>query len=183
MIRLEAEPTLEQLYRFFSRNLQRTFADLSLPVEKELLAYLADRLTFFVRTERLYRISSLSGRRLETVVDLLLELEAIRHGELLDRQQEELLALRHLGDFTLFMSGIFREYVSGRGVLDLYLQKGAEAYGRLAQQAPDPEIESLFLPLSRRFEAFSGALDYMKKVYFHYEPLDARIRELLAAIS
>ena len=75
---------------------------------------------------------------------------------------------RHIGDYTLFMAGIFRENVEHRGILSYYLDEGERSYRKVSEldrmfHAPDAR---LFEELAGRFEFLAGALAYMKRVYF-----------------
>jgi len=79
---------------------------------------------------------------------------------------------KYLGDYTLFMTGIFRSYVEGREVFDYYLQEGRRSYWTVSEL--DLSLYRtgfiLFQELSRKFEYYSGALDYMRKAFFAAEP-------------
>ncbi len=171
------------LYRFFWRNLQRAFYDLQLPAG-EVLAYLADRLAYFARTDHLYRIKALPEWKIETVVETLLELETARREKPEFAAGDEALVRRHIGDFTLFMTGIFREYVSHLGIVDFYMLEGARSYRRVFELTKGDlgDKAAVFLQLSQGFERYSGALDYMKKVYFYYEPVDSQIQVVLEGL-
>lgn len=168
------------LFRFFRQNLSRAFVDLDLPAS-DVLEYLADVLTRFARTSSLYRIKRLENMRLETVVDMLLEAEALREAGEGSSPSAELSLRRHMGDFTLFMSGIFREHVQKMGVLDFYLIEGRLAYRHVFEFARERALPQaqLFQTLSRNFERYSDALDYMKKVYFYYPRIDALIKRTI----
>ena len=172
------------LYRFFLRNLQRTFYDLQWQ-PGEVLPYLADRLTYFARTEHLYRIKSLPEWNMETVVETLLELERAKQEKPEFGNSEEALVRRHIGDFTLFMTGIFREYVTHLGIMDFYILEGTRNYRRVFELTKSElgEQAGVFIRLSQDFERYSGALDYMKKVYFYYEPVDRQIRGILEGLK
>lgn len=169
---------LQLLYRFFLEKLQRTFRDLQLPAGA-VLSYLADRLTFFARTDHLYRIQGLPAWQLETVVETLLALETARRDSPDFSDREEILVRRHVGDFTMFMTGIFRQYVERLGILDFYMREGTRSYARVAALVDRPAHAELFRNLSHGFEHYSGALNYMRKVYFYYEPADEEIRRVL----
>src|SRR5919197_659488 len=101
---------LVELRRFFDRAIRASFDDLALR-DDPAAPYLADLLTRFARTETLYP----PGRavpRLETVVDMLLDAQAVWHADSPYFEPEQELAIRrHIGDYTLFMMGVFRERV------------------------------------------------------------------------
>jgi len=75
---------------------------------------------------------------------------------------------KYVGDYTLFMSGLFRSHVERGGYLDYYLEEGKRAY--LAVSELDVSLYRpqflVFEELSKRFEHYSGALDYMRKCFF-----------------
>ena len=75
---------------------------------------------------------------------------------------------KHVGDYTLFMSGLFRRYVERGGYLDYYLQEGARSYHAVSML--DVSLYKpghlMFEELSKGFEHYSGALDFMRKCYF-----------------
>jgi len=67
-----------------------------------LIDYLTDLLDRFVRSDAIFGLRDTQGRRLDQVIDMLIEAEA-RIGEA--RRQ----AHRHIGDFTLFWVGVYPE--------------------------------------------------------------------------
>ncbi len=168
------------LYKFFHRNLAQAFSDLNLDRGK-VLDYLAYVLTHFSRTSNLYKIKQLGSKKVETVVEMLLEIENRRLQDEPLLENQEVLVRKHIGDFTMFMSGIFREYVQKMGVLDFYVMEGSRSYRHVSEYAQKQYHESskVFEELSRRFENYSGALDYLKKVYFYYPEIDDLIRQTL----
>jgi len=168
------------LYKFCHRNLQQVFKDLSLS-GSTIQDYIAYVLTHFARTSNLFRIKQLSNFNLETVVEALVELEEQHRSDDPISVSDEMLVRKHIGDFTLFMSGIFREYVQRIGVLDFYLLEGSRSYHLVFDFVRNqrPEFAPIFHQLSQGFEHYSGALDYMKKVYFYYPELDDFINQTI----
>ena len=94
---------------------------------RPLLEYLSDLLVRFVHCDTIYRIRNLTGNRLDQVADMLAEAQA-RIGE----SKREVH--RHIGDFTLFWSGVFPEALrrvrstSRKDALIDYCQHGKRAY-------------------------------------------------------
>ena len=76
---------------------------------------------------------------------------------------------RHIGDYTLFMTGIFREHVERLGRHELLRARGPPRVplrvGDGPRGGPSP-TPPLFRRLSDRFEHYAGALTYARKVYF-----------------
>jgi len=161
------------LKAFFGRLVRRTLTELWMG-DEHIIDYLSDMLARFARTENLYRIKGMRGMRLESVVEMLVEANRPQDldlgGRPLARDRE---IFRHIGDYTLFMTGIFREYVERLAILPYYLTQGRRSYRRVSDfdRALYIPGAQLFEELSDRFEEYAGALNYMRKVYF---PLAAR---------
>ncbi len=171
------------LYNFFHSNLRSAFKDLNLS-NSAVLNYIASILTRFARTENLYRIKQIPDFKIESVVETLLDVEVSLQSDTPISENEEALIRKHVGDFTLFMSGIFREYILRLGFLDYYLLEGSRSFLRVynyAYNAYGNEAE-VYNILSRQFELYSGALDYLKKVYFYYPNIDESIKRLLRGL-
>lgn len=172
------------LFSFFQKYLKAALTDLDL-YDSDLVDYIAAVATRFARTERLFALKDLSGKRLTTVVEMLLEAEEHSHVSF-DRFNpgKERQIRQHIGDYTLFMTGLFREYIQNLGVMDLYFEKGKESYRAVSELEEMAHGRSypLFNLLARRFEHLSGGMDYMKKVYFTrglgYNWLDELLRNL-----
>jgi hypothetical protein len=170
------------LLAFFLPLTRRTCDELAVG-DAAVAAYLADVLTDFARAEGLYRLVSPGGRRLASVVEML------GAGPPAPGPDGARAFHRYLGDFTLFMSGLFRPFVERGGFLGHYLAEGARAYARVA--ALDAEAPrgrpALYAELSRRFEHYAGALDYLRKVRFPGlagpDPVRAFLREIEAVVA
>jgi hypothetical protein len=160
------EPGL--LPRFFGRAIRRTFGDLALD-DAPAATYLTDLLTRFARAEALHTVRELSTRPLATVFDALLEIQRVWEWESPDFDPgTERVLRRHIGDYTLFMTGIFRDHVERLAVTGYYQREGQRAYRFVAETARtggQPEAP-LFRRLADRFEVYSGALAYARKVHF-----------------
>lgn len=177
------EPRL--LPRFFEHVIRQTFRDLSLG-DEPVGCYLTEILLRFARTDALYAVHQVTARRLATVTDSLLAIERVWDLDAPGFDPgEELTVRRHIGDYTLFMLGIFREHVERLAVTGYYEREGRRAYRFLAEteRARGREDAGLFRRLGERFEEWAGALTYARKVYFreeHWPPDDPRVRAILA---
>jgi hypothetical protein len=166
---MEKRTLSDQLQAFFYNLTCQSFWQLGIN-DATVARYVADVLADFARTDRLYRIRSRAGKKLDNVVEILAETrpETMRENRLL---QERALR-KYLGDYALFMSGIFRSYVEGKGFLDYYLREGSRSYWTVSEL--DLSLYRtgfiLFQDLSKKFEYYSGALDYMRKAYFVPDP-------------
>jgi hypothetical protein len=125
-------------------------------------------LTTFADVNNLYRIRDARGKRLEEVGEMLIESNPMLATRSFDRERE---VRKHVGDFTLFFTGLFPEYVASlprRGLrLDAfidYLQAGKESY-RIVSFFDQFEYKAeapLFRRLSDQFETCVYALNLVK---------------------
>jgi len=92
---------------------------------------------------------------------------------------------KYVGDFALFMSGIFRDHVNRGSYLRYYLNEGMKSYFVVSQLDLERGEGNpiMFSKLSREFEFYSGALDYMRKVYFGPENQGDPFRSFAAQLS
>jgi hypothetical protein len=159
----------DRLQSFFHKMTRQSFWQLGI-CDATVARYVGDVLTDFARADNLYRIRSRTGKKLDSVVEILAETrpKGVEESRLL----KERALRKYLGDYTLFMSGIFRSYVEKRGFLDYYLQEGRRSYWTVSEL--DLSLYRtgfiLFQELSEKFEYYSGALDYMRKAYFASQP-------------
>ena len=160
-----------ELRRFFDRAIQASFQDLAVD-DPPVASYLADMLTRVARVENVFP-QGLVTARLETVVDMLLEAQAVWEDASVPFQPErELSVRRHIGDFTLFMTGVFRERVDRVASVGFYVVQGKRAYrfvsehDRASGRPQAPAGGPLFRRLADRFEGYASALDYARRVHF-----------------
>lgn len=166
---MENNSTAPQLHGFFRDSVRQSFWQLGIH-DATVAEYVADVLTEFARTENLYKISTSNGRKVDTVVEMLTE----EHPAL--AAESDLLRERsrrkYVGDYALFMSGIFRKHIEGKGSLDYYLQEGSRSYWKVSEL--DLSLYNtgyyLFQELSKKFEYYSGALDYVRMACFAAAP-------------
>lgn len=177
------------LPRFFESVTRRAFGDLAID-DAPAMRYLTDLLTRFVRSEALRTIREMPGPRLDSVADSLL---AIQHVWAADspgfNPGAERALRRQIGDYTLFMTGIFRDRVDRLAITGYYEHEGRRAYRFVAEmaRARSEEEAPLYRRLSDRFEMYAGALTYARKVYFRAGavppgawPADPFVRTLFA---
>jgi hypothetical protein len=163
-----------ELRAFFDRAIRASFHDLTLGNDPAS-PYLADLLARFARTENLHP-RGVTMPRLETVVDMLLEADAAWEDGAHFQPEREVTVCRHIGDFTLFMTGIFRERVERTASIGYYVAQGKRAYrfvsehDRVTSRAGAAVQAPLYRRLADRFERYAGALDYARRVYFVDHP-------------
>jgi len=133
-----------------------------------LAEYISGLLVDFTHTENLYRIRNASGKRLEDVGEMLIESNPLIEGRSFDYER---LVRKHIGDYTLFLTGLFPEYVARLprkpfrvdAFVD-YMKAGKESYGVVAAfNLFEYRNESrLFAALSDQFELCVFGLNQVK---------------------
>jgi hypothetical protein len=124
----------------------------------------------FIHTDNLYKIKDAAGKPLEDVADLIAEGDVRVHAPSFNREFE---VHKHIGDYTLFMLGMFpmalarrsgKEFILGRIIVpgstlyEHYLLQGRRSYG-LASQFTDRD---LFLELSTNFLLYRNVLELVR---------------------
>jgi hypothetical protein len=162
-------PPAKRLKEFFLAMTRTSFGQLGL-ADQQVVDYIASVLTEFSAAERWLALRNAEGRRLTSVVEML----AAQTGDPQTRNRVigERELRKYVGDYTLFMSGLFRTFVERGGYLDYYLDEGKRSYQTVSEL--DVALYRpgflMFEELSRSFESYSGALDYMRKCFFKGSP-------------
>jgi hypothetical protein len=124
---IDRKSPLRTLRRFFSGLTESAFCGRLGVADPPLVDYLAELLVRFVRSDDIFAIRSPTGRQLVHVADMLAEAEA-RQGAARRKIH------RHIGDFTLFWTGVYPEMVARmrragqRDSLIDYFTQGKRAY-------------------------------------------------------
>ncbi|MCL4401655.1 MAG: hypothetical protein M1436_03185 [Acidobacteria bacterium] len=150
------------------RRLFNNLVERELPADPEVATYVADLLAGFVHVDDLYRIRNARGRRLEDVAEMLVESNPLLQAASFDRERE---VRKHIGDYTLFVTGMFPEYVAAlprRGlrpdsIVD-YVKAGKESYRIVAafDQFEYRDVAPLFRKLAEQFEYCVYGLNRVK---------------------
>lgn len=124
----------------------------------------------FLHVDNLYKIKNAQGKSLQDIADMLYEGDVLLNAESFLR---EFYVHKHIGDYTLFMLGMFpealqrkkgKEFVLGRIVVpagslsEYYLLQGKRSY----QIASEFSQRELFLELSLNFLLYKGILDLVR---------------------
>ncbi len=165
------------LYQFFRHQVNHSFAAHGL-AEPAAVDYVSDLLTRFAQTRALYALTDAHGRPLEHVVDFL---SAARDDARATDRARGRSILRQLGEYTLFMSGLFRERLTARGELNYYLAQGANAYWQCAGYEPQTGRRQLFRRLHANFVSIADTLDDMRRTRLPI-PLSATPDNMAAAL-
>lgn len=166
-MRIERTPP-DKLKPFFFQLIRRSFDQLHMG-DNEIADYVATLLADFSHSDKWLMLRDTQGARLHSVVEMIVSAMG-PDGH--NRALGERAVRKYVGDYTLFMSGLFRTFVQKSGFLEFYLQEGKRSYEAVSKL--DVSLYRpgflLFEELSRGFETYSGALDYMRKCFFAAAP-------------
>lgn len=165
------------LYQFFRHQVSHGFHRHGI-AQPATVDYVSDVLSRFAQTRALYALQDAGGQPLEYIVDMLeawrqAQGDAGRASPARERQ-----VIRHLGEYTLFMSGLFRDRLRRRGELDYYLAHGSSAYWRCADAEANPRQRQVYWHLHQDFGRISNTLDDMRREQF---PLSSSSGNVLTA--
>ena len=154
------------LYQFFRHQLQHGFHVHGF-TEPCTVDYISEVLTRFSQTRRLYPVFDAEGRPLERIVDFLATSRLTQdcNSGTMNYTQGKFI-IRHIGEYALFMSGIFRERLEAHGQLNYFLAHGRSAFWRSADYESDKRRREVYRRLYYHFEPISNILDYVRRVQF-----------------
>jgi hypothetical protein len=145
------------------------FEDAHLP-DDEVAHYVSALLSEFAHVDRLYRIRDALGRPLDAVADMLIESNPLLEASSFDRERA---VRKHVGDYTLFFTGLFPEAVASLPRLHPlssdtfvdYVAAGKESYAIVAAfNLFEYEDEApLFRRLSDSFEQCVHGLNLVRR--------------------
>jgi len=158
------------LRKLFGNLTERSFAEALGWPDFQVTDYVANLLVEFSHIDQLKSIKDQQGQPVEAVVDLLYETE---QWDQLPSEDRERTVHRHIGDLTLFMAGLFPEYlkwikcsklIHHKDFLVDYVKAGKRSYGIVAHLHPPAVKESstLYQTLSTNFELCVAGLGFVR---------------------
>jgi len=154
---------LPTLHQFFRHQLAHGFHAHGME-ESPALDYISDILARFARTPNLYALHNAAGESLERLVDMQMEWRLAQQptsgpkGRGRERQ-----IMRHIGEYTLFMSGLFRQRIQAHGQLSYYIAHGRSAFWHCADVELHPGQRRMYRRLYHDFGPISNILDAMRR--------------------
>lgn len=152
--------------RFFAGVTEQAFMTELGVADPPLLDYMAELLFRFVHSDQLYGVRGVRGERITQVADMLEEAHA--------RRGPARRALhRHIGDFTLFWTGVFPEIAErirktgGKDALLDYREMGKRSYAAASRIPVEREFapSNLLERLSDEFELCVYGLGEVRKAW------------------
>lgn len=164
-------PENHPLRKLFTSLAERTFANELKWSDRNVSGYLANLLVDFTHVDRLNRIRDGRGKQVQEVATLLLEADLLLNAGTMERERE---VHRHIGDFTLFMVGLFPEFLKRIKLQTLvhhpdylidYVRVGKKSYRNVSEFNFGEFRESvpLFRKLSENFEVCVMGLGYIRE--------------------
>lgn len=162
-------PESHSLRHFFYEVVSSHFdSDLGLR-DSEMQSYIANMLADFCDTTELYKIRDAAGRPLHDVGEMLLESDPVfGDAPSFDRERQ---VRKHIGDFTLFFTGMFPESINNhrlrRHRLENFvdwMKAGKESYYIVSkfEHFEYARVAPLFAKLARNFEECVFGLNMVK---------------------
>lgn len=159
---LEISPFL-----LFNVLLRRCIGSPRTATDRAVINYLANLLSLFVRTDRVYRPESGDSRSYEYFVDLMAE--AQRADE-----RRSFLLHAHVGNYALYLTGIFPNWLEDRHRhkkrplnAGYYADMGRTGYRDAASSrlAKAYELDDIFLRLALMFDRYRERLNVLAREY------------------
>ena len=154
------------LRRLFAGLTEQTFMNVLGVADPALTDYLSELLSRFIHFDAVYRLRNASGRRLEEVADMVIEAQGLPPEGRTRREVH-----RHIGDFTLFWTGVYpealrrlRSALSKDHFID-YTQQGKRSYYIASTFEEDPYREEarVLRRLSEEFELCAYGLNQVRR--------------------
>lgn len=158
------------LRQMFDELIRRRFFGDAQVYDSDIAEYVSGIVTEFAHVDTMYKIRNARGEQLTGVAEMLIESNPHLDAPSFDRERE---VRKHVGDFTLFFTGLFPEAVAKLPTLRTfscdkfvdYMKAGKESYNvvaafnlcEYADEAP------LFRRMSDRFEECVFGLNLVKQ--------------------
>lgn len=164
-------PRINLAQRFFAGLAEYAFQQRLGVADPLLIDYMVDLLIRFIRSDAIFRMRDLEGRRLEEVAEMMVEANH-RVG---DARRE---VYRHIGDFTLFWTGVYPEALKRMRSSDRkdqfidYCQQGKRSYYLASTIATEDNSEEnvVLEKLSQEFELCAFGLGEVRREWERKDP-------------
>ena len=172
---MEKQTLEEQLCReekpveYFREMVNTAVEDLHIHANEEVIFYIVNLLAEFLKIENLYM--DLDPKADEEPLTVLLE-KALNSD-----QNEQIMRFKHLGDFSLFISGFFSDSLYRRLIsLDFYETVGCTSYNQLANimktKVQSKTFWELYNELAENFSVFVDILSEVSDKSFSHTNKD-----------
>ena len=154
------------LRRLFTGLTEQTFMNTLGLADPPLTDYLSELLSRFIHLDAVYRLRGAQGKRLEEVADMVIEAEGLPPE---GRTRREVY--RHIGDFTLFWTGVYPEALRRLRSIESkdhfidYCAQGKRSYyiASTFEDGPFKEEAPVLRRLSEEFELCAYGLNQVRR--------------------
>jgi hypothetical protein len=180
-------PESHPLQQLFIELVGRHYAEEIGIRDPQIVNYVAHLLADFCEVEQLFKIRSISGKALTDVGEMLMESNPVfGPAPSFDRERQ---VRKHIGDYTLFFTGMFPESINQfrlrrnrlEGFID-WMKAGKESYYIVSkfEHFEYAKVAPLFASLSTHFEQCVFGLNRVKNELAEMQhPIVRRANELL----
>lgn len=155
---------------YFSVALHESFHSLGLRETDDVEGYLVRMLVEFLHRDGIYNIRDAAGRPVESVVEMVAEGDVRLNADSFERERE---VHKHVGDFLLFWSGMFPEFLqhlrapSAKDALLDCTKQGQLSYyvASTFEHAPYTDEAPTLRKLSEDFEAYQRGLNRVRAAF------------------
>ncbi len=166
-------PPDHPLRRLFAGLTEQTFMTALGVADPHLTDYLSLLLSRFLHVDAIYRLKGACGKRLEEVVGMVLEAEGLPPEGRTRREFH-----RHIGDFTLFWTGVYPEALkrlrsaATRDHFVDYCSQGKRSYYIASTFEDDPYRDEapVLRRLSAEFELCAYGLSQVRREWERQQP-------------
>jgi hypothetical protein len=157
-----AIPESHPLHRLFRGLTEYTFMNELGIGDPSLVGYVAELLASFVPSHGVWRLRDAQGTQLFGVTAMVAEAEAA--GDAARRRE----CHRHVGDFTLFWTGVYPEAVArlqggSSDALINYQRQGKRSYHLASVLSAGNDRETIYRRLSEQFELCAVGLSHVRR--------------------
>jgi len=151
-------PENHPVKRFFRGIADRALEQSSVS-DRDLLFYMTDLLTHFMSVQNLYSLKDEEGRKLEYLIDMLQVADDVP-------QAHKKACYRQIGDYTLFMLGMFPESLSyGKRMISqsYYVDTGRRSYMVASELGANGSDTVVFKKLAVKYERCVLSLNWVRE--------------------
>lgn len=157
------------LYGLFFTTVQESIdRHVSSQGEEEISAYLADMLVSFIHTDRVFAVKDREGVPVVSVSEMVAEGDIRARADSFERERQ---VHQHIGDFILFWSGIYPQFLRqlrlriGQDLLCDYTRQARESYLLVSEyeRTAHRPTAATFAKLSDGFEDYAFCLSIVRE--------------------
>jgi hypothetical protein len=166
-------PPEHPIRRLFAGGTEHAFLEHLGMGDPQLIDYLSLLLSRFLHVDAVYRLRDTAGQRLEQVADMIAEAAALPPEGRTSREIH-----RHIGDFTLFWTGVYPEAVKRlrsafcKDHFIDYCEQGKRSYyiASTFEDEPYREEAPVLRRLSQEFELCAFGLNQVRREWERGQP-------------